>query len=101
MNTDATRQRMLEKLARSEEAEPDRSLTRTLDQPTKLIGGTTNGSGEAEEGASSVNAAAWTRACSPSILGASLSHMRLRSRPILPFADTASAGCGRLISGWV
>jgi hypothetical protein len=58
MNTDATRQRMLEKLARSKEAESDRSLTRTLDQATKLIGGTTNGSGETEEGASSVNAAA-------------------------------------------
>jgi hypothetical protein len=35
---------MLKKLAGPEEAEPDRSLARTLHQPTKLIGGTTNGS---------------------------------------------------------
>lgn len=58
MDTDATRQRMLEKLARSEEAESNRSLTRTLHQSTKLIGGTTNGGGEAEEDVSSANAAA-------------------------------------------
>ncbi len=58
MNTNAARQRMFEKLACSKEAESDRSLTRTFDQSTKLIGGTTNGGGEAEEGASSANAAA-------------------------------------------
>jgi hypothetical protein len=49
---------MLEKLARSEEAEPDCSLTRTLNKPTKSICRTANGSGEAEDGASSANAAA-------------------------------------------
>jgi hypothetical protein len=58
MDTDATRQRMLEKLARSEEAESNRSLTRTLHQPAKPISGTTNGGGEAEEDVSSANAAA-------------------------------------------
>jgi hypothetical protein len=48
---------MLEKLAGSEEAEPDRSLTRTLHQPAKAIGGTANGSGETEDGVSWANAA--------------------------------------------
>jgi hypothetical protein len=49
---------MLEKLAGSKEAKPDRSLTRTLHKPTKPICSTANGGGEAEEGASSANAAA-------------------------------------------
>jgi hypothetical protein len=44
VDANTTWERVLEKLTRSEEAEPDRSLARTLHQPTKLIGGTTNGS---------------------------------------------------------
>jgi hypothetical protein len=58
VDTNTTWERVLEKLTRSEEAEPDRSLARTLHQPTKLIGGTTNGSQEAEKDASLANAAA-------------------------------------------
>ena len=58
MNANAAWQRMLEELARSEEAEPDRSLTRTLHQPAKPISGTANGSGETENGVSWANAAA-------------------------------------------
>lgn len=49
MNTDATRQRMFEKLARSEEAQPDCSLTRTLNEPTKPIGKTTSEGGKPKE----------------------------------------------------
>jgi hypothetical protein len=42
MNTDATRQRMFKKLACSKEAERDRSLTRSFQQPANVVRGTAN-----------------------------------------------------------
>jgi hypothetical protein len=58
VNANTTWEWALQELARSEEAEPDCSLTRTLNKPTKSISRTANGSGEAEDGISSANAAA-------------------------------------------
>jgi hypothetical protein len=44
VDANTTWERVLEKLARPEEAQSDRPLARTLNQPANLIGGTTNGS---------------------------------------------------------
>jgi hypothetical protein len=56
VDTNTTWERVLQKLARSEEAQPDCSLTRTLNKPTKPICSAANESGEAEEGVPSANA---------------------------------------------
>ena len=58
VDANTTWERVLQKLARSEEAQPDCSLTRTLNKRTKSICRTANRSGEAEDGISSANAAA-------------------------------------------
>ena len=57
VNANTTWEWVLQELARSEEAEPDCSLTRTLNKPTKPICSAANESGEAEEGVPSANAA--------------------------------------------